>query len=100
MKYVSRQRVAPQSHVGRFSAGGLNSWQNSASQRTRPTPNCPALSGYPDIDMCSIPLVVVKSDDLETLKVRRTKHHPFGEGLAAMGLDKTFGFRPGQKCLF
>ena len=47
-----------------------------------------------------IPLVVVKSYDLETLQVGRAKHHAFGEGLAAMGLDKTFGFRPGQKCLF
>ena len=46
------------------------------------------------------PLVVVKSYDFKTLQVGRAKHHPFGEGLATMGLDKTFGFRPGQKCLF
>ena len=46
------------------------------------------------------PLMVVKTYDLKTFKVGRTKHHPFGEGLAAMGLHKTFGFRPGQKCLF
>jgi hypothetical protein len=47
-----------------------------------------------------LPLVVVKSYDIKTLKVRRAKHHAFGEGLTAMGLDKTFGFRPSQKCLF
>jgi hypothetical protein len=45
--YVSRQLVAPKSHVGRSPAGGLNSWPNSVLQRTRPPPHCPALSGYP-----------------------------------------------------
>jgi hypothetical protein len=45
-------------------------------------------------------LVAVKSYHLETLQVGRAKHHPFGEGLAAMGLDKAFRFCPGQKCLF
>jgi hypothetical protein len=45
-------------------------------------------------------LMVVKPYDLETFKMGWAKHHPFGEGLATMRLDKTFGFRPGQKCLF
>ena len=46
------------------------------------------------------PLMVVEPYDLETFQVGWAQYHPFGEGLAAMGLDKTFGFRPGQKCLF
>ncbi len=46
------------------------------------------------------PLMVVKTYDLETLKTGWAKHHPFGKGLAAMRLDKTFGSRPGQKRLF
>src|SRR2546426_314104 len=41
------QAFGPKSHVGLFSEGCLNSWWNSVPQRTRPTPNCPALSGYP-----------------------------------------------------
>jgi hypothetical protein len=45
-------------------------------------------------------LVVVKSYDIKALKVGWAKHHAFGKGLTAMGLDKTFGFRPGQKCFF
>jgi len=44
--------------------------------------------------------MVVEPYDLETFQVGWAQYHPFGEGLAAMGLDKTFGFRPGQKCLF
>jgi hypothetical protein len=44
--------------------------------------------------------MVVKTYDLETFKMGWAKHHAFGEGLAAMRLDKTFGFCPGQKCLF
>jgi hypothetical protein len=44
--------------------------------------------------------MVVKPYDLETFKVGWAKHHSFGEGFTAMGLDKTFGFRPGQKRLF
>ena len=45
-------------------------------------------------------LHIVKTYDLETFKMGWAKHHPFGERLAAMRLDKTFGFCPGQKCLF
>jgi hypothetical protein len=44
--------------------------------------------------------MVVKTYDFETFKVGWAKDHPFGEWLPTMGLDKTFGFRPGQKCLF
>src|SRR5438552_3998234 len=44
---VSRQLVAPKSHVGLCSEGVLNSWPNSVLQRTRPTPHCPALRAYP-----------------------------------------------------
>jgi hypothetical protein len=44
--------------------------------------------------------MVIKAYDLETFKVGWAKHHPFGKGLPAMGLDKAFGLRPGQKCLF
>ena len=44
--------------------------------------------------------MVVKAYDLETFKAGWAKDHPFGEWLPTMGLDKTFGFRPGQKCLF
>src|SRR5262249_3369317 len=40
--------VVPKSHVGRFSEASLNSWWNAVLQRTRPTPHCPALSGYPN----------------------------------------------------
>src|SRR5215510_9389430 len=46
----------PKSHVGRLSEASLNSWWNSVLQRTRPTPHCPALSGYPilvvEISLC------------------------------------------------
>src|SRR5712691_354280 len=45
--YVSRQLVAPKSHVGLSSEGRLNSWSNAAPQRTGPTPNCPALGNFP-----------------------------------------------------
>src|SRR5712691_5297942 len=41
------QAFVPKSHVGLYSAGGLNSWPHSVLQRTWPTPNCPALNGYP-----------------------------------------------------
>src|SRR4030095_12508496 len=37
----------PQSHVGLSSEGKLNSWWNSAPQRTGPTPHCPALGDFP-----------------------------------------------------
>src|SRR2546425_1977877 len=37
----------PKAHVGLSSAGRLNSWSNSAPQRTGPTPNCPALDDFP-----------------------------------------------------
>src|SRR5512145_14799 len=40
----------PQSHVGLCSEEGLHSWWNAVLQRTRPTPNCPALSGYPFLE--------------------------------------------------
>ena|SRR2546428_2967391 len=43
------EAFVPKSHVGRFSEESLNSWWNSVLQRTRPTPHCPALSGYPHI---------------------------------------------------
>src|SRR2546422_135693 len=39
----------PQSHVGLSSEGRLNSWSNSAPQRTGQTPNCPALGNFPRI---------------------------------------------------
>src|SRR2546426_1682968 len=37
----------PKSHVGLSSEGRLNSWSNSAPQRTGQTPNCPALGNFP-----------------------------------------------------
>ena len=43
------QTFVPKSHVGRFSEESLNSWWNSVLQRTRPTPNCPALSRYSSV---------------------------------------------------
>src|SRR6266566_2423989 len=38
----------PKSHGGLSSEGRLNSWSNSAPQRTGPTPHCPALGDFPD----------------------------------------------------
>ena len=49
--YVSRQLVAPQSHGGLSSEGKLNSWSNSAPQRTGPTPHCPALGNFPELGL-------------------------------------------------
>jgi tetratricopeptide (TPR) repeat protein len=46
------QAFVPKSHVGRFSEESLNSWWNSGLQRTRPTPNCPTLSGYSLVAAC------------------------------------------------
>src|SRR5712692_4914318 len=37
----------PKSHGGLSSEGRLNSWSNSAPQRTGPTPHCPALGDFP-----------------------------------------------------
>src|SRR6266542_3394595 len=43
----NQQTFGPKSHVGLSSEGRLNSWSNSAPQRTGPTPNCPALGAFP-----------------------------------------------------